>query len=223
MVPTQEFSETESTRGAYGEEGSLEVGEPLVGDDNPYGISIVSIQLDDILATTLHTVMLYLLLELDELLDAEGRAGGGMLFSPLLEVARLDKDGCREDGLVEASKRESRVEEDFVFGPEALEPSESLDDFSVLKLALDRLLSSLKKGIVAANSSSRIRAAIQLQAGKGGYGKREERGEKRSRLRLRLMLRHDKRTLAEHVWDLGMGMGMGMGTGSTRGRNDRQE
>lgn len=35
MSPTHELSETDSTRGAYGEEGSLLVGDPLVGDDNP--------------------------------------------------------------------------------------------------------------------------------------------------------------------------------------------
>lgn len=37
-------------------------------------------------------------------------------------------------------------------GSEAVEPSESFEDFSVLKLALERLLRSLKKGIVPANA-----------------------------------------------------------------------
>jgi hypothetical protein len=47
---------------------------------------------------------------------------------------------------------ELRVEDDLVVGSVLLEPSESLDDFSVLKLALERLRRSLKKGIVPADS-----------------------------------------------------------------------
>lgn len=139
--------------------------------------------------------MLYLLLEFDELLDAEGREGGGMVFSPLLEITRLDKEGSSEDGLVEASKRESSVEEDFVLGPVPLEPSESLDDFSVLKLAFDRLLSSLKKGIVPANPLFQVGSELQLTYKRHGT---VVEGSVREEDRLRL--RHDERTSAEHVW-----------------------
>ena len=45
--------------------------------------------------------------------------------------------------------------EDLPVGSEPLEPSESFEDFSVLKLALDRLRRSLKKGIVPAHTLPR--------------------------------------------------------------------
>ena len=45
--------------------------------------------------------MLYLLLAV---LMADGRGGGCITLSPLgLEIARLYKEGCSEDGVVEAS------------------------------------------------------------------------------------------------------------------------
>lgn len=119
--------------------------------------------------------MLYLLLEFDELLDTEGRAAGGTVFSPFLEIVRLDNEGCSEDGLVDASKSESSVDDDFVLGPEPFEPSESLDDFCVVKLALDRLLRSLKKGIVPANPLCQVGAALRYpRQAAGTVGKRVE-------------------------------------------------
>jgi len=121
--------------------------------------------------------MLYLLFEFDELLDTGGRAGGGMVFSPLLEITRLDKEGCSEDGLVEASKMESRVEDDFVLGPEPWERSESSDDFSVLKLAFDRLLRSLKKGIVPANPLVYVSELQFTHKQQDGCGRRMGNGE----------------------------------------------
>ena len=42
---------------------------------------------------------------------------------------------------------ESRVEEDFVLDAVPLEPLEPSDELSVLTLAFERLLKSLKKGI----------------------------------------------------------------------------
>lgn len=130
-----------------------------------------------VLGIEYHTVMLYLLFELDELLDTGGRAGGGMVFSPCLEITRLDKEGCSEDGFVEASKKESRVEEDFVLGPESWERSESSEDFSVLKLAFDRLLRSLKKGIVPYQSPL-LRAELQFTLKRpDGCGNRRGNGE----------------------------------------------
>lgn len=146
-----------------------------------------------VLGIEYHTVMLYLLFELDELLDTGGRAGGGMVFSPFLEITRLDKEGCSEDGFVEASKKESRVEEDFVLGPEPWERSESSEDFSVLKLAFDRLLRSLKKGIVPTNPLFYVPSCNSPTNGQMVVG------SVKGMERLRLRLRHDEGTSAVHV------------------------
>ena len=76
------------------------------------------------------TVMLYLLF--DELVGF-GRKGGVFVPSPfvLLAMARLDNEGCCEEGGVEASYNEFSVEDDFVVGAVPLDPSEPLVDFSV--------------------------------------------------------------------------------------------
>ena len=62
-----------------------------------------------------------------------------------------DNSGCIEDAGVDAPYTELSVEEDLVVGALPLEPlgeSEPLDDLSVLKLAFERRLKLLKKGII---------------------------------------------------------------------------
>ena len=81
--------------------------------------------------------------------------------------------------------------EDLSVGSEPLEPSESLEDFSVLKLALDRLLRSLKKGIVPANTSCwTLKTTAQ---------KVQKLSEKLVKKIQRCLLRHVERLPAEHV------------------------
>lgn len=105
------------------------------------------------------TDMLYLLLGVG---IGEGRCGDGLaaLVTPLtpfipfglaVEMFDSDNSGWIEDAGVEAPYAELSVEEDVVVAAVPLEPlgeSEPLDDLSVLKLALERRLKLLKKGII---------------------------------------------------------------------------
>ena len=74
-------------------------------------------------------------------------------------------------------------------GSVPVEPSESLKDFSVLKLALDRRLRSLKNGIVAAETISGCSNGIEVVSGSSRSSRRGGGIE----------LRHDKQNWREHV------------------------
>lgn len=76
-------------------------------------------------------------------------------FGFAVEMFDEDSSGCIEDAGVDAPYTELRVEEDLVVGTVPLEPlgeSEPVDDLSVLKLALERRLKLLKKGMVLPES-----------------------------------------------------------------------
>ena len=98
---------------------------------------------------------------------------------------------------------ESKVVEDLSVGSELLEPSESFEDFSVLKLALDRLLRSLKKGIVPANTVSWTVSTTAQNV--------QSLSEKLAKNFLRCLLRHVERLSAEHVNMVTSGKSKGSG------------
>lgn len=79
-------------------------------------------------------------------LIGRGGTGGGVVSLNTLIAARLDEDPLSftgEEG-VEVPLVELRVEDDFAVGTV---PLDSLEESDVRKLALERLRSSLKKGI----------------------------------------------------------------------------